>query len=168
QSANTATSGADCTSPSDFVGVFQNVNFAAGETQMMVGVMTCDDTDIEGSEIFFTNVSGTQFQGNLGTIIQQTVTIVDNDAVSSGAISGRVVTAGGRGIYNARIVVRDPGNNVVAVSASSTFGYFLVNVLPGGVSYTVTVEAKRNTFAMPSQMVFVNGNVSGINFTAQQ
>jgi hypothetical protein len=82
------------------------------------------------------------------------------------SISGTVMASNGVGIRNA--VVKISGGNLPAPISFLTapFGtYQFTNLDPSG-EYTITVSAKRNRFAAPSQTVSSLTNVTNLNFVA--
>lgn len=85
-----------------------------------------------------------------------------NAAVS---VSGRVTTsAGGRGVFFARVTITDSNGNV-RIAITNPFGYYRFdNLVPGG-TYTVAVSAKRYTFT--PQTLQVNDNLADVNFVAE-
>ena len=86
--------------------------------------------------------------------------------VSTGAkrMSGRVVTTTGRGIAGVIVKVTNVAGVVVGSARTTGFGYYnLANTL-SGENYVVSVESKRDNFAR--QIVTLNGNLDGINFTS--
>jgi len=85
---------------------------------------------------------------------------------ANASVSGRVATADGRGIRNATVVVT--GNSLAAPIAATTgsFGYFTFDGLATGETYVVTVNSQRYTFAAPSRVLSLVGNVADADFTA--
>jgi hypothetical protein len=85
---------------------------------------------------------------------------------SQASISGRVMTADGQGIRNARIVVT--GNTLMSprVVATGSFGYFTIEGLATGETYVVTVNSKRYTFSSPSRVISLVDNVTDLDFVA--
>lgn len=81
-------------------------------------------------------------------------------------ISGRVRTAGGQGVRNAYIVLTDSFGTLRSTQ-TGTFGYFRFENLPVGQTYVLTIYSKRYIFAQTSQIIFLNDNVTEINFTAE-
>jgi hypothetical protein len=82
------------------------------------------------------------------------------------SISGRVTTAGGNGIRNARVVVT--GNTLpdALVVTTGSFGYFSVNGLTAGQTYVVTVNSQRYTFSTPSRVYNLVDNITDADFVA--
>lgn len=85
-------------------------------------------------------------------------------------VSGRVLTSSGNPIKSATVVMTvtslsDGELGVVTYRArTSTFGYFSFTGIQAGVTYSVTVSAKGQTFT--PQNVPVNGDVSNLVLTA--
>ncbi|CAN5381216.1 hypothetical protein BH20ACI1_BH20ACI1_00640 [soil metagenome] len=79
-------------------------------------------------------------------------------------LSGRVTTSGGRGIANARIILTDD-NGTVLYARTTSFGYYRFVNLPPGMTYTITVIAKRYQFNSP-QIITVTRNRTDFNFIA--
>lgn len=77
------------------------------------------------------------------------------------SVGGRVLTASGQGVANARVTVSNAGG-VIGTFFTGTFGYYHFDNLPAGVSYTVAVTSKRYTFT--PQTLQVNANVTDLDF----
>jgi len=82
------------------------------------------------------------------------------------SLGGRVLTADGRGVQNARIVVTGGALSEPRYAVTGTFGYYHFEDLPAGQTYVVTINSKRFTFASPSRVVNVTDNVADIDFIA--
>jgi len=80
-------------------------------------------------------------------------------------VEGRVATADGRGIRNARVTMTAPDGTSRAVVTGS-FGYFRFADVSAGDIYIFSVSAKRFTFAAPTQVLTVVDNVAGLSFVA--
>jgi hypothetical protein len=80
-------------------------------------------------------------------------------------VSGRVLTSDGRGITGARVTLIDNQGESVTV-ASDRRGTFNFEDVPAGRTYVVTVSARRFAFDQPSQVITVNDQVTGLDFTA--
>ncbi|MGH9948038.1 MAG: beta strand repeat-containing protein [Pyrinomonadaceae bacterium] len=85
---------------------------------------------------------------------------------ANAAISGRVTTAGSRGLVNVRITIQNTAGEFVAFANTSSFGYFTLSNIPGGASYIVTVKSKRFTFNPPSRIISVADDIAGFDFVA--
>jgi hypothetical protein len=87
---------------------------------------------------------------------------------AAASLSGRVTTADGRGIRNARIVVSGNTLPEPRIATTGSFGYFSLDGLQAGETYVVTVNSKRYTFSMPSRVITLVDNVVDANFVADQ
>lgn len=88
-------------------------------------------------------------------------------ATSSGvSVSGRVTTANGQGIRNARITVT--GNSVTEPIQITTgaFGNYNVDGLRAGETYVITVGSTRYSFAVPSRVLNLVDNVADLDFVS--
>jgi CSLREA domain-containing protein len=82
------------------------------------------------------------------------------------SVSGRVTTADGRGIRNARLVLSDAfGQSRHAQTGA--FGYFRFTEIPVGATYVLTVSSKRFVFAQPSQVINLTDDLTDVNFTSE-
>ncbi|HSI87887.1 MAG TPA: carboxypeptidase-like regulatory domain-containing protein, partial [Pyrinomonadaceae bacterium] len=81
-------------------------------------------------------------------------------AMASATVSGRVLSSGGFGVSSARVTITD--GNVVHTAITNGFGFYSFPTVTMGGTYTVSVTAKRYTYA--PQQVVVNGNISGVDF----
>jgi hypothetical protein len=85
---------------------------------------------------------------------------------ASVSITGRILTANGRGIRNARLILTAPsGENRIVLSG--TFGYFHFSEIPAGETYILSVSSKRFTFSNPTQVISVTENIEDANFVAE-
>jgi len=78
-------------------------------------------------------------------------------------ISGRVVTANGRGVGKARVSLTDLSGET-RISFTNSFGYFRFEEIAAGETYILDARHKRYTFA--PQVVFAADDLSEANFTA--
>lgn len=83
------------------------------------------------------------------------------------SLSGRVQTAGGIGIRNALVTVSGGNLSSPVTVPTGSFGYYYLEGLQSGQTYTVTVSVKRYVISQPTQMVTPQANVTDFNFTAQ-
>lgn len=81
-------------------------------------------------------------------------------------LAGQVLTSDGAGIRNVIVSITCSCLAQPQRVYTSSFGYYHFDNLQTGQTYTVSVASKRFVFAMPSQMVVLNGDVNNINFTA--
>mgnify|MGYP002651274427 CR=1 FL=1 len=115
---------------------------------------------------------------NLATPIATVTTDIDGDARSAttpdigadeiggtapanASLSGRAVTASGRGVAGAH--VRATGATQTWTAVTGPFGYFKFDSLPTG-TYTVTINSKRYTFTTSSTSVTLNTNTTMPDF----
>ena len=82
------------------------------------------------------------------------------------SISGRILTAEGMAIRNARVVIS--GNTLLEPMTMTTgsFGYFSFDGLTVGETYVVTVNSQRYTFTVPSRVITLVDNVFDADFVA--
>lgn len=85
--------------------------------------------------------------------------------VASVSVSGRISTAAGTGIGNARVSMTDSIGNV-RLAFTSSFGYYNFDNVAAGGTYTIAVTSSRYTFT--SQMLQINNNLTDVNFVAGQ
>jgi hypothetical protein len=78
-------------------------------------------------------------------------------------VSGRVATVDGRAVRNASVTLTG-ANGVAYTGRTNSFGYFLIDGVPAGATYTAAVAAKGLVF--DTQLVNVVDNVADLNFTA--
>lgn len=82
-------------------------------------------------------------------------------------VSGRVTTAGGNGIRNARVTLTDSVSGE-RVTTTASLGFFVFNEVEVGRAYVVTVDAKRYRFSTPSVLLNVTEDMTSVDFTANQ
>ena len=83
------------------------------------------------------------------------------------AVAGRVVTADGTGIRNARITVSGGDLAQPLTALTGAFGNYRVEGLTAGETYVVTVASKSYVFEAPSRVVTLGDSVAGLDFTAR-
>jgi hypothetical protein len=83
------------------------------------------------------------------------------------SISGRVMTADGRGIRNARVVVTGNSLQEPLIATTGSFGYYSFNGLTAGETYVVTVNSKRYIFTAPSRVETLVDDLRDVDFTAK-
>ena len=86
---------------------------------------------------------------------------------SAGAsIAGRVLTANGQGVRNARLVlINSAGAGRFAQTGS--FGYFRFENVPVGETYILSVESKRFSFAEPTRIIALSADLRDVNFISE-
>jgi len=80
-------------------------------------------------------------------------------------VGGRALTAEGRGLRGARVIITDT-NGVSRATSTGAFGRFQFEDVEPGQTYIVTVGSRRFTFS--PQVVQVNDNIADLNFIAGQ
>jgi hypothetical protein len=86
--------------------------------------------------------------------------------VANTSVGGRVLTAGGAGIGNARVTISG-GNLLSPVTVqTSPFGWYNFPGLQAGATFTITVQSKKASFAQPTRQVTPGGNITNFDFTA--
>ncbi|MFM9903959.1 MAG: carboxypeptidase regulatory-like domain-containing protein [Pyrinomonadaceae bacterium] len=79
------------------------------------------------------------------------------------SVSGRVLTADGRGVRNARVTILDR-RGIARNVATGPFGYYRFDDVETGQSYVVSVVSRR--FNFESQVIQVNDNLADLDFIA--
>ena len=82
------------------------------------------------------------------------------------SLSGQVLTADGRGIRNAQVIISGNSLPEPSIATTGSFGYFSFEGLTAGETYVVTVNSRRYTFSTPSQVISLVDNIANVNFTA--
>ncbi len=80
-------------------------------------------------------------------------------------VSGRVLTAGGRGISGARLVLESPDGSR-RLATTNPFGFYRFDELSAGGTYVVTVTSKTHTFSGSPRVISVNDNIFDLDFTS--
>ena len=83
------------------------------------------------------------------------------------AVGGRVLTAGGVGIRNARVTVSGGDLAQPLTALTGAFGNYRVDGLTAGETYVVTVASKNYAFEVPSRIVTLGDSVADLDFTAR-
>jgi hypothetical protein len=86
-------------------------------------------------------------------------------AVSNVSISGRVTSSSGRGLGGIQVFIRD-NMGVTRSALTNPFGYYSIENVQTGQSYTIGAQSKRYTFPEPTLMP-INDNITDLNFVAQ-
>jgi len=84
---------------------------------------------------------------------------------ASASISGRVTTAHGTGIKGVIVTVQGM-SGTSRVAYTNTLGYYRIEGLAAGEMFVVSVNARRQEFAAPTQVVNLFDSVEGLNFRA--
>ena len=98
--------------------------------------------------------------------VAQPFSIAGNATVVS--ITGRVKMPNGRPIKSAVIVLKDPDTGeVVRSTYSSSFGYYRLDQIESGRLYVLSVSHKRYLFVFPAQLLEINEDRAGVDFTGE-
>ncbi len=89
-------------------------------------------------------------------------------SAASASIGGRIRNAAGSGIRNAIITISGASLAEPRSVRSSSFGYYTFENLQAGETYTLSIGAKRFTFASSAQVVTLNDNVADADFISEQ
>jgi hypothetical protein len=151
-------------------GIFTTGNIPAGVTRNVIVVWT-GLSALPSSRYFrFRVTRDTTFFSDpqpLGAAIDGEVEDYVSLAPSAAAvsISGRVLTADGRGIRSTAVVLTDSlGNSRTAITSS--FGYYRFDEVPAGETYVLSVSSKRYQFA--PRVVTVQDEIVNLDFIAQE
>lgn len=100
--------------------------------------------------------------GDTGAINTGTQLNVEFNVVTAAgaSVQGRLLTADGRGVTNATVVITNPANGAAVSTRSTSFGYFNFEDLPVGQSYVIQVVSKR--FQFPTQVLQLDDNVTDL------
>jgi hypothetical protein len=90
---------------------------------------------------------------------------VQAPTAASVTVSGRVITAQGRGIRSVIVIMTDSNGNTRTATSSSS-GYYRFTDVPAGETYIFTARGKRFSFRQNSQVLSVMEDTDDINFVA--
>jgi drug/metabolite transporter superfamily protein YnfA len=110
----------------------------------------------------WTTTTGQDAPGKVGLDSVSLNAFVPTAAESS--VSGRVLTAAGRGISRARLTITDSQSGVVRNALTNQFGYYNFNGLESGHFYILNVQSKSYVFDPDTQSFQLNENLDGVNF----
>lgn len=140
-----------------------------GDNQQLLRITFTIAANATGGTVPLTmsNVNASDDAATNLTISSQngTVTVLGPTAAMV-SLSGRVVTAEGRGIRNARLTLTD-ANGEIRYALSGAFGYYRFTNVSVGETYILTVSSKRFTFANPTRAVNAQEEISDANFIAE-
>ena len=86
---------------------------------------------------------------------------------ANATISGRVLTADGRPIRNARVIISGNSLEQPITVTTGSLGWYSFDGLATGETYVVTVNSQRFTFTTPSQVISLVGNVMDADFIGE-
>jgi hypothetical protein len=82
-------------------------------------------------------------------------------------LGGRVTTADGRPIKNARVTASGGGLAQPVSVLTNQFGKFRFDDLPSGQTYVIEVNSKRYTFTNPTRVINLEQDFFGADFVAE-
>jgi pectin methylesterase-like acyl-CoA thioesterase/pectate lyase len=82
------------------------------------------------------------------------------------SVSGRVLNTLGNGIPAVSVTLTRASNGERISVPTNGFGYFDFSNVVVGEAYILSVSSKRHTFSNPSTVLFVNGNLTGLELVA--
>ena len=91
--------------------------------------------------------------------------VIAGPTVSSVSIGGKLLSAYGRGISRARVILTS-SDGAKRVTTSNQFGYYIFPDVEVGQTYTIGASSKKYTFT--PQVVSVTDNLSDFNLIADQ
>ncbi len=139
-------------------GTLLKLNFTVIGTSGQQSALTFVGTARQPSPFIF-NTGDPQAVTNNGSF---TVTGTTAATVS---LSGRVMTASGRGIVNVNLYLTD-SNGQVRSARTTSFGYYRFDDVQVGETYILSAVGKRYTFSQPSQVLNINEETDAVNFIA--
>lgn len=144
---------------------------AAGDNQVLIKVIFNVSSNAQigtMTPVTFASQSASNDNANAITlrVTDGNVTIMAPTAAAA-AVSGRVVTQNGRGISNARIIIRD-SNGESQTALSNPFGFYNFVNVPAGLTYIFSVTHKSHTFHQIFQVQTISGNIDHMNFVADK
>lgn len=86
---------------------------------------------------------------------------------ANASVSGRVRTADGSGIRNARITLTT-ADGMAYMTLTASFGYYRFDNIPAGQIVILSVSSKRFIFYQPTRVLNVNDEISDIDFIANE
>jgi uncharacterized delta-60 repeat protein len=105
-----------------------------------------------------------------GTSYDLALARFENELIPTAAsafVSGRVLTADGRGIRDAMVTITNQ-NGVSRTLRTGAFGVFRFDDLAVGETYVVSVASKRFTFTTAASVVELKDSILDLNFIADQ
>jgi dienelactone hydrolase len=91
-----------------------------------------------------------------------------SQSTETATIAGRVTSASGRGIGNARVVLTGDHLSAPRYATTNQFGYYRFVNVPIYFNYRAAIFAKNRGFAQTSVALTVNEDGANLNFTSNQ
>ena len=82
------------------------------------------------------------------------------------SVSGRILSADGRGITNATITINGGSLTAPRVVTTGRTGGYIIDGLTAGETYVITANARRHTFTTPSRLLNLTDNLTDVDFVA--
>jgi hypothetical protein len=140
-----------------------------GDNQMLLRITFSipADTPASTTAITLSNVNASNDAAQSLPISAQngTVTILGTTAASV-SVAGRILTAQGRGIRNARLTLTD-ADGAVRYAQTGAFGYYRFAGVEAGQTYILQISSKRFAFANPTRVLNVQDEISDADFVAE-
>lgn len=138
---------------------------AAGGTILNIPFAT-DSLAVPGnfSPLTFTQVFFFRNTGRIANIPHSGQITLVGPTAANASISGRVITADGRGIRNA-IVVVGSSQGAQRMAVTSPFGYYRIDGLASGETYIVSLSSKRYQFT--PRIISLVDDLTDVDFTAE-
>ncbi|MBK7393175.1 MAG: carboxypeptidase regulatory-like domain-containing protein [Chloracidobacterium sp.] len=113
----------------------------------------------QGARILvITNPDGQQVTGTL---------TINPPTAANASISGRVTSAGGRGIRGAVIRIQSADGTVNRVVMTNSMGYYMIPDMETGITYVISIQSRRFVFE-PASVVYTHQDpIADLNFRAQ-
>jgi len=113
--------------------------------------------------VFLPNISPNTWSVQYNNVAG-TVTLLVNGPTAAGvSVSGRLLTAEGRGVRGAVVVITDQ-NGVSRTTLPSSLGIYRFDDVESGQTYVITVRSRRFTFT--PKVVPVSDNLFDVDFIA--
>ncbi len=90
---------------------------------------------------------------------------VNTPTAANVSVSGKVLTAKGKGLLNVRVSITDNNGNV-RTAMTNSFGNYSFNEIATGQNYVISATHRKYRFEVPTQILQVNENLTDVNFTA--
>lgn len=105
--------------------------------------------------------------GNIFFDVSDVNFAISTQAATTGAIAGRITTAGGRGVSRIYVLLTGGGLSSPRVALTNTFGYYRFDAVDFGQTYTVTPQPRKGTTFTPANIVRTHSSEAlDQNFTA--
>jgi subtilisin-like proprotein convertase family protein len=160
------------------------IDLATGQTICVDGGTPCTYTPsagaIAGGVGTFAGFDGQNAVGNwqlcigdsagadTGTFQSWTLTLQTSlVTAANAAISGRVVTPGGRGIGNAMLVLTGGNLPQHRIYRTNPLGYYMFDDLPTGQTYVLSIGGSKSyTFANPTRVITLQDSITDMDFVS--